>query len=62
MNEYRVEVIVDSSGKWVGNGLKFPNIDEAVTYAKDLYGRWTLVREWRIVDQDGKAIRICGMI
>lgn len=47
---YKVDVIADDSGKWAGNALRFETVEEAEAYAIDLYGRWILVREWRIVD------------
>lgn len=46
---YAVEVIADSSEKFVGNGLTFPTVEAAEIYAKDLYARWTAVRSWRVV-------------
>jgi len=49
---YKVEVIADNSGKWCGNALRFDSIDEAKEYARDLFARWTLVREWRVVDTE----------
>ena len=48
--KYKVEVIADNSGEWVGNGLRFSTRDEAETYARDLAWRWTLVREWRVAE------------
>jgi hypothetical protein len=42
------EVIADDSGKWVGNGLRFATPESAKSYAKDLYSRWTAVRQWRV--------------
>ena len=49
---FAAEVIADSSGKWVGNRLRFGTRAEAESYAKDLAGRWTAVREWRVVESD----------
>jgi hypothetical protein len=46
---YAVEVIADSSGKWVGNQLRFATMEEAESYAADLAGRWTLVQQTRVV-------------
>jgi hypothetical protein len=46
---FAAEVIADNSGAWVGNGLRFATAEEAETYAKDLYSRWTAVKEWRVV-------------
>jgi hypothetical protein len=47
---YKFEVIADSAGHWAGNGIRFANPQEAEAAAIDLAGRWTLVREWRVVD------------
>ena len=33
---YRVEVIADNSGKWAGNGLTFPTVEQAEVYARYL--------------------------
>jgi hypothetical protein len=49
---WKAEVIADSSGKFCGNGLRFATKGEAERYAKDLMYRWTLVREWRVVESD----------
>lgn len=46
---YKVEVIADSSGKWCGNGLTFDTKEAAEQYARDLFSRWTAVRDWRVV-------------
>jgi hypothetical protein len=46
---YAVEVIADSSSKWVGNGLRFATRKEAKAYGADLASRWTLVARWRVV-------------
>lgn len=53
---YRVEVIADSSGKWAGNGKVFESVTEAAAYARDLFYRWTLVREWRVVSETGEEM------
>lgn len=52
MKKFKVEVIADSSGEWVGNGLKFATREEAQHYGEDLFSRWTAVREWRIVESE----------
>lgn len=49
---YKVEVIADDSGEWVSNALRFPTEEKAKKYAKDLFSRWTSVREWRVVPVD----------
>ena len=48
--EWKAEVIADASGEWVGNALTFTTREEAEAYARDLFSRWTLVREWRVVE------------
>jgi len=46
---YKVEVIADASGEWVGNQMTFDTEAKAEAYAIDLAQRWTLVRDWRVV-------------
>jgi hypothetical protein len=50
--KWKVEVIADNSGKWVSNMLTFGTEEEARVYGRDLYSRWTSVREWRAVPID----------
>ena len=57
-NPYRVEVIADWSGKWCGNALTFATLPEAEAYARDLACRWTLVREWRVVETTGDFVTV----
>lgn len=52
---FKVEVIADNSGNWVGNGLQFPSHEEAESYAKNLAWRWTAVRDWRVVETANEA-------
>lgn len=47
---WAVEVIADDSGEWVGNAVRFATREEASYYASDLFSRWTLVRETRVVE------------
>lgn len=49
---FKGEVIADSSGKWVGNSLRFATHDEAETYIRGLAYRWTAVRDWIVVESD----------
>jgi hypothetical protein len=62
---YKAEVIADNSGEWVANALRFPTKEMAEAYARDLFSRWTAVKEWRVVkskdpvmyyDEKGKQI------
>jgi hypothetical protein len=47
--EWRVEVIADSTGNWCGNAAKYATWAQACEAARDLFSRWTAVREWRVV-------------
>jgi hypothetical protein len=58
MNSYKAEVIADNSGKWCGNGLRFATHKEAEDYARDLSYRWTLVREWRVVESEDAVTEV----
>jgi hypothetical protein len=49
---WAAEVIADSSGKWVGNALRFATATEAERYVSDLAMRWTAVRQTRVVESD----------
>ena len=49
---FKVEVIADNSGKWIGNGIKFETREEAERYARGMYLRWTAVMEWRVVEEE----------
>jgi hypothetical protein len=53
--KFKVEVLADSTGNWVGNQVKFDTREEAEAYGNDLAGRWTAVREWRVVEIEGGA-------
>jgi hypothetical protein len=52
MESYKAWVIADDSGKWATNGLAFATREEAELYAKDLWRRWLLVREWKVEPSD----------
>jgi hypothetical protein len=47
--QWQVQVVTDSSGKWLGNGLLFDNAAEAEAYALRLTLVWTAVKNWRVV-------------
>jgi hypothetical protein len=49
---YKPEVIADDSGKFAGNALRFETEREAEEYVKDLWRRWVLVRETRVIESD----------
>ncbi len=60
MASFKAEVIADNSGKFVGNGLRFASRAEAEAYARDLFSRWTLVREWRVVKSGDPVTHVIG--
>jgi hypothetical protein len=47
---FKPEVIADSSGKWVGNALRFATHAEAYESARALAGRWYAVRDFRATE------------
>jgi hypothetical protein len=52
MLSYKVEVIADRTGKFVGNQLRFASRQEADGFARDLMSRWFLVEKYRVVESD----------
>jgi hypothetical protein len=56
MKTYKVEVIADSTGNWCGNDKVFHDASSAEEWARDLFMRWTLVREWRVIDDTSAVI------
>ena len=49
---WKVEVIIDDSGEWEGDSLRFGTEQEALAYARDLEFRWSAVRDKRVVQSD----------
>ena len=49
---WRPMVIADSTGKWLGDALRFGTEAEAEAYVADLADRWGAVRETRAVEVD----------
>ena len=52
---WKVEVVVDDSGEWEGDPLRFETEQEALAYARNLEFRWSAVREKRIVKSQDTA-------
>jgi hypothetical protein len=52
---WKVEVVVDDSGEWEGDPLRFETEQEALAYARNLEFRWSAVREKRIVKGEDTA-------
>ena len=56
--DYRIQVNVSGDkdeDTWTGNAVLFPTPTEADEYARDLFMRWTAVKFWRVVDENGKC-------
>jgi len=53
---WKVEVIADDTGVWSGNDLVFTTKELAEEYATKLMTRWTLVREWRVVEHTPRYV------
>jgi hypothetical protein len=49
VRSFKVEVIADSSGKWVSNAVRLPTAEDARAYGRDLAGRWISVRNMRVM-------------
>ena len=49
---FKVEVIADDSGEWIGNELRFDTREGAEADARDIKERWYAVREWRVVKSE----------
>ena len=52
MTSWKPEVIVDSTGKWYTNALRFATCEEARANVENLAMRWLAVREWRASECD----------
>ena len=49
---WKIEVVVDDSGEWEGDPLRFETAREALAYARDLELRWSAVRDKRVVKSE----------
>ena len=46
---YRVDCAVRGERNYASNALTFSTVEDAEAYARDLYGRWTMLEAWRVV-------------
>jgi hypothetical protein len=46
---WKIEVVIDDSGEWESDPLRFESAREALAYARDLEFRWSAVRDKRVV-------------
>jgi hypothetical protein len=54
---WKVEVVVDDSGEWIGDPLRFKTEQEALAYARDLEFRCSAVRDKRMVKSEEPSRR-----
>ena len=47
---YKAEVKVNGDEKWYSNALIFDTREKAEVYAKDLFNRWLLTTDWRVIN------------
>ena len=53
--KYHVEVKVGGDD-WTGNRIDHATVELAEEAARDLFSRWTIVKRWRVIDDDGKVV------
>jgi hypothetical protein len=46
----------DPEDSWATNAIKYDTVEEAEAAAQDLFGRWTAVRYWRVMDADQQNV------
>jgi hypothetical protein len=46
----------DPEDSWVTNGIDHNTVESAVEAAEDLFGRWTGVKYWRVMDSEQREI------
>jgi hypothetical protein len=56
--KYRMQVHTYSCAPdtWTGNAIVHDTAEAAIEAAKDLFGRWTAVKFWRVVDEHDTVI------
>jgi hypothetical protein len=59
MSTYRVEVQTAGDGDhWSHNAIVYQSVTEAAAYARDLFMRWTAVREWRVTNVETGEVMV----
>jgi hypothetical protein len=46
---FRVDCVVRGETRYASNALTFEKAEDADAYARDLYCRWTMLADWRVV-------------
>lgn len=54
---YKVMVLAHGEKSFVGNGIRYATLDDARLAGSDLFGRWTMVKEWHVESSDDPANR-----
>lgn len=54
---WKAEVLVD--GKWYDNAIRLATEEEARVYGLDLFRRWFVPADWRVVTSDDPANYRC---
>jgi hypothetical protein len=49
---FKPEVQTGGGSTWSGNALRFATRQEAETYVADLFSRWTMVSNTRVIESD----------
>lgn len=50
---WKVEFVMDDSGEWIGDPLRFNTEQEALAYARDLEFRCSAIRDKRLLRCEG---------
>ncbi len=46
----------DPEDSWATNAMKYDTVEAATEAAQDLFGRWTAVKFWRVMDADKQTV------
>jgi len=59
-SSYKVGVKTNPKEDWAYNDLRFPNVEMATAYARDLEFRWTSVCAWEVQPSDDPVLYFDG--
>lgn len=52
---FAIQVQEKGTTKWVGNGLRFPDKEQAQEYGRDLSSRWSGIQSYRVIESSEPA-------
>ncbi len=52
----QVNTVSCAPGVYTGNDIEHDTAEAAIEAAKDLAGRWTAVKYWRVIRDDGRVV------